>query len=60
LDKNWSEEQFQFVLTQIVSRTVYPTSENKASKWIKENSAICQLTAYQSKTSQKINYINLS
>lgn len=46
LDKNWSEEQVQLAMTQIVSRAVYPASENKTSKWIKENSAICELTAY--------------
>ena len=46
LDKNWSEVQVQLALTQIVSRAVYPASENRTSKWIKENSAICELTAY--------------
>ena len=46
LDKNWSEEQVQLAMTQIVSRAVYPASENKTSKWIKENSAICELTSY--------------
>lgn len=46
LDKNWSEEQIQLAMTQIVSRTVYPASENRTSKWIKENSSICELTSY--------------
>ncbi|MFV7236593.1 IS1634 family transposase [Flavobacterium sp. ZB4R12] len=46
LDKKWSEEQIQLALTQIISRAVYPASENRTSKWIKENSAICELTAY--------------
>lgn len=46
LDKNWPEEQVQLALTQIISRAVYPASENRTSKWIKENSAICELTAY--------------
>ncbi|TRW89325.1 IS1634 family transposase, partial [Flavobacterium sp. GT3R68] len=44
--KKWSEEQIQLALTQIISRAVYPASENRTSKWIKENSAICELTAY--------------
>lgn len=46
LDKNWPEEQVQLALTQIISRAVYPASENRTSKWIKENSSICELTAY--------------
>jgi hypothetical protein len=46
LDKNWPEEQVQLAMTQIVSRAVYPASENKTSNWIKENSSICELTTY--------------
>lgn len=42
----WSEEQVQLALTQIVSRAVYPFSELKTSKIIKENSAICEITGY--------------
>ena len=33
-------------LTQIISRAVYPASELKTSKWIKENSAVCEVTNY--------------
>jgi hypothetical protein len=33
-------------LTQIVSRAVYPFSENRTTRWIKENSAICEITGY--------------
>lgn len=46
MDKKWSEEQVQLAMTQIVSRAVYPGTENKTSKWIKENSSICELTSY--------------
>ncbi len=46
LDKNWTEEQVQLAMTQIVSRAVYPASENKTSNWIKENSSICELTSF--------------
>lgn len=42
----WSAEQIQLTMTQIVSRAVYPASELKTSRWIKENSAICELTHY--------------
>lgn len=42
----WSEEKIQLALTQIVSRAVYPFSELKTSKIIKENSAVCEITGY--------------
>lgn len=44
--KGWSESQINLALTQIISRAVYPASELKTSKWIKENSAVCELTEY--------------
>ena len=42
----WSKEQVQLTLTQIISRAAYPASELKTSRWIKENSAVCDLTGY--------------
>jgi hypothetical protein len=42
----WNEIQIQLSLTQIISRAVYPASELKTSRWIKENSAICGITNY--------------
>ena len=44
--KGWSDIQIQLAATQIISRAVYPASELKASSWIKENSAICEVTGY--------------
>ena len=45
-DQGWEEEQVQLGITHIISRAVYPASELKTSSWIKENSAICELTGY--------------
>lgn len=42
----WSDLHIQLTLTQLISRAVYPASELKTSRWIKENSAICELTGY--------------
>ena len=42
----WDEESVQLALTQIISRAVYPFSENRTSRWIKENSAVCEITGY--------------
>ena len=44
--KGWTEEQIQLAATQIISRAVYPASELKTTRWIKENSAVCELTGY--------------
>jgi len=44
--KQWDEEQIQLALTHIVSRASYPASELRTSKWIQQNSAICELTGY--------------
>jgi hypothetical protein len=45
-DQKWDEESRQLALTQIASRAVYPASEYRTSRWIKENSAICEITGY--------------
>jgi len=45
-EAGFSEEQIQLAATQIVSRAVYPASELKTASWIKENSAIGELTGY--------------
>lgn len=45
-DQGWEEDQVQLAITHIISRAVYPASELKTSSWIKENSAVCELTGY--------------
>jgi len=42
----WQEEKIQLAMTQVISRAVYPGSELATSKWIKDNSAICDITGY--------------
>ena len=44
----WEKEQIQLSLAQIVARAVFPASENKTAKWMKENSSILELTACDS------------
>ena len=36
----------QLAMPQVISRAVYSGSELATSKWIKENSAICDITGY--------------
>nr|WP_106135665.1 hypothetical protein [Mongoliibacter ruber] len=46
----FSSENAMLAATQVVSRAVYPVSELKNLRWIKGNSAVCELTGYKSKT----------
>ena len=42
----FSEEETLLAITQIISRAVYPASELETTRWIKENSGVCQITGY--------------
>ena len=42
----YTDEQSNLAVTQIISRAVYPASELRTSKWIVDNSAVCELTNY--------------
>ena len=47
LAKNgFTPDQVKLSQTQIISRAVYPSSELASTKWIQENSAVCELTGY--------------
>jgi transposase len=43
---DWSNDDVRLALTHIISRAVYPASELKTSRWIRENSAVCELTEF--------------
>lgn len=47
--RGWEAEQIKLASTHIVSRAVYPASELKTVSWVKENSAISELTGYDIK-----------
>ena len=42
----WSEDQVHLAQTHIISRAVYPASEFETTRWIRENSAVCEVTGY--------------
>ena len=44
--EGWTEDKVSLACTHIVSRAVYPASELKTASYIKENSAICELTSF--------------
>ena len=44
--EGWHDDMVSLAATHIISRAVYPASELKTVSYIKENSAICELTGY--------------
>lgn len=42
--QDWSEQDISTAVTHLISRAVYPASELETSRWIRDNSAICELT----------------
>jgi len=44
--QNWEEETISLAATHIISRAVYPASELKTVSFIKENSAVSEITGY--------------
>jgi transposase len=45
-NNGWDSEEISLALTHIISRAAYPASELRTSYWIKQNSAVCELTGY--------------
>jgi len=46
LKTGFDDESMRLAITQIISRAVYPASELETTRWIQENSAICEITKY--------------
>ena len=44
--EGWDESSIQLAITHIISRASYPASELRTTEWIKENSAVCEITSY--------------
>lgn len=42
----WTDEDISLALSHIISRAVYPASELKTVRFMKENSSICELTGF--------------
>lgn len=50
--RGWGQDETNLALTHIISRAVYPASELCTARWIRENSAVCEVTGYDK---EKIN-----
>ena len=47
--QGWSDDDIKLALTHIISRAVYPASELETTRWIKENSSVCEVTGCDTK-----------
>jgi hypothetical protein len=47
--KGWPPDKVALAMTHLISRAVYPASEYATSRWVRENSAICEITGYDVK-----------
>lgn len=45
-EMGWEEDGIRLTYTQIIGRAVYPHSELRTTRWIQENSAVCEITGY--------------
>ena len=44
--QSWNENDIKLALTHLISRAVYPASEYETTRWIQENSAVCEITGF--------------
>jgi len=58
--EDWTEDKVSLACTHIISRAVYPASELKTTSYIKENSAICELTLFDRKKINKDKLYSIS
>ena len=42
----WGDDEIKLALSHIISRAVYPASELETTRWMKENSSVCEVTGY--------------
>ena len=56
----WFPDDVRLALTHIISRAVYPASELKTSRWIRENSSVCELTGFPMDRITKDSLYNIS
>lgn len=44
--QGWDSDDIKLAQSHIISRAVYPASELETTRWIKENSSVCEVTGY--------------
>lgn len=49
--QGWDETKIKLAITQVISRATYPASELKSSRWINDNSGVCEISGYDARES---------
>jgi hypothetical protein len=44
--QGWSYDDIKLAQSHIISRAVYPASELETTRWMRENSSVCEVTGY--------------
>lgn len=58
--QGWTQDEIQLALSHIISRAVYPASELETTRWVKENSSVCEVTGYDIDKISKDRLYNIS
>lgn len=45
-DQAWGKDDIHLAYSHIISRAVYPASELATTRWMRENSSVCEITQY--------------
>ena len=56
----WNEDDIKLAQSHIISRAVYPASELETTRWIKENSSVCEVTGSNIERITKDRLYNIS
>lgn len=60
IKQGWNEEDIQLAQSHIISRAVFPASELETSRWMRDNSSVCELTGYNLDKLTKDKLYNIS
>ena len=44
--RGWGQDDIKLAQSHIIGRAVYPASELETTRWMKENSSVCEVTGY--------------
>ena len=58
--QGWGQDEIKLAQSHIISRAVYPASELETTRWIKENSSVCEVTGYDIEKITKDRLYNMS
>jgi len=58
--QGWSQDEIKLAQSHIISRAIYPASELETSRWIQQNSSVCEVTGYDIEKITKDRLYNIS